>query len=221
VYNKPYFEPALNVKCQDRSTRLLLNYKSLAFRCFTCGSLQHPNECCGAKKIFPPPRVITVPSCYVPPHARDPHPHESGPLKPQAASPHFDPMCKGYDWEISNSKAPPAEVAVPAEPEVQAPGPASPEFHAPVPMAPEVFTPALDPLTPPTAAAVVPPVSAGPIPELSTPTAPGKVFPLDVTPIELPDTPPSSAQSSHTQEQGPIVMDSQKDQSPCTSLLRV
>jgi hypothetical protein len=31
AYNKPYFEPVLNVKCRDRSTRLELNYKSLAF----------------------------------------------------------------------------------------------------------------------------------------------------------------------------------------------
>lgn len=61
-----------------------------------------------------------------------------------------------------------------------------------------------------------------PVPGLTILSTPDKELLGEAFPIVLLDTPPSSAQSSHTQEQSQIVLDSQKERSPSrTSFKRV
>jgi hypothetical protein len=58
-YRKPYFEAALRLQLPDRDIWIELNYKGLAFCCFSCGLLTHSNLTCPSKHPAPSPLVVT------------------------------------------------------------------------------------------------------------------------------------------------------------------
>jgi hypothetical protein len=90
-YSKSYFETKIRLLLPDREERLELNYKGLAFRCYTCGSLYHPSLSC-LLRVPPPVTCRRAPSppvtrCAPSPPAAAPVPDEAVPTPPASPSP--------------------------------------------------------------------------------------------------------------------------------------